>query len=359
MGNKKRPNRNKSNQPKTANAKIEEFEDVKTPQEIVFDVKNKNQENNSDKPEDLPEKDNNESTNMKCETFKDCRHYKDNNYQSKFLYTLIGFSVLVLILAFIMGYNNYKSQQKIVDIQEQHYQKINAVFSNMHDKLKEKPHLYDSILNKIIKDSSFIAMGNDSYQNQLKSNQQIKSIIIGLANNVNYKDLTDELKKDSLLINNQTNLISQETKSLLELEFNKLQNEYEVLAVWGAVLTIVFLIFSFYSLFKTDDLAKQGRDGLKDIVKLQDQGDNIINKTKEKHDKQLKEFEGEILGFRSILKDLNDSKDTKNQEYEGRFAIIEAKAKQLDNMINFSKKQLDIMYQTIEMYKNKGGEENG
>jgi len=213
--------------------------------------------------------------------------------------------------------------------------------------------LYDSILNRIIKDSSFIALGKDSYQNQLKSNQEIKSIIIGLANNVNYKGLSDELKKDSLLINNQTNLISQETKSLLELEFNKLQNEYEVLAVWGAVLTIVFLIFSFYSLFKTDDLAKQGRDGLKDIVNLKEQGDKIIFDTKEKHNKLIKNFEAEISGFNSIVKDMKDSLDSKSQEFEGRFEIIEQKSKQLDNQINVSKSHLDSIYKIIESYKSK------
>lgn len=356
MGNKKRPNRNKSNQPKTPITKIEEVPHEVFHKEVIVSEKNDKYEKSDEVAEDKQEKNNNIE---KCETFKNCRHYKDNNYQSKFLNTLIAFSTFVLILGLIMVYNNYKSQEKIVNIQEQHYEQINDVFSNMHNKLNEKPHLYDSILNKIIQDSAFENVENESYVNQLKTNQQLKSIIVGLANNINYKDLSDELKKDSLLINNQTKLISQETKSLLELEFNKLQNEYQVLAVWGAVLTIVFLIFSFYSLFKTDDLAKQGRDGLKDIVKLQDQGDNIIKNTKEKHDKQLDVFSREIQGFSSILNKMNDDKNKKNEEYERKFEIIEEKAKQLDNMISFSKKQLDVIYQTIEMYKNKGGEDNG
>ena len=36
----------------------------------------------------------------------------------------------------------------------------------------------------------------------------------------------------------------EEVKALLELEFNKIQNEYETQEIWTGILTIVFLIFS-------------------------------------------------------------------------------------------------------------------
>ena len=38
--------------------------------------------------------------------------------------------------------------------------------------------------------------------------------------------------------------VRQEIKSLLELEFNHIQNEFESLEIWAGVLTVIFLIFS-------------------------------------------------------------------------------------------------------------------
>ena len=48
---------------------------------------------------------------------------------------------------------------------------------------------------------------------------------------------------------NEMKAFHQEVKSLLELEFNRIQNEFEAIEIWTGVLTVIFLIFSFYSLF--------------------------------------------------------------------------------------------------------------
>lgn len=57
----------------------------------------------------------------------------------------------------------------------------------------------------------------------------------------------------------------EEVKALLELQFNKIQNEYETQEVWTGILTIVFLIFSFYSLFKSEEMERQGKIALHSI----------------------------------------------------------------------------------------------
>ena len=57
----------------------------------------------------------------------------------------------------------------------------------------------------------------------------------------------------------------EEVKALLELQFNKIQNEYETQEVWTGILTIVFLIFSFFSLFKTEEMERQGKMALHSI----------------------------------------------------------------------------------------------
>lgn len=74
----------------------------------------------------------------------------------------------------------------------------------------------------------------------------------------------------------------EEIKSLLDLEFNKIQNEFEAFEIWAGILTIIFLIFSFYSFFKTEQLEQQGKTALR-----------LINETQTKSDELLKTLEKE------------------------------------------------------------------
>ncbi len=63
----------------------------------------------------------------------------------------------------------------------------------------------------------------------------------------------------------------QEIKSLLDLEFNRIQNEFESFEIWAGIITIIFLIFSFYSLFKTEQFERQGKETLDFIRKAEDE----------------------------------------------------------------------------------------
>jgi len=78
----------------------------------------------------------------------------------------------------------------------------------------------------------------------------------------------------------------QEVKSMLDLEFNRIQHEFESLEIWAGVLTVIFLIFSFYSLFKTEQLEQQGKAALKEVINTQIKGDKLLEKLeKDKVDK--------------------------------------------------------------------------
>ena len=45
-------------------------------------------------------------------------------------------------------------------------------------------------------------------------------------------------------------------------------------------MTILFLVFSFYSTYKVDELIKQGRDGVNDIKNLKVEGQELVENTK-------------------------------------------------------------------------------
>ncbi|MDE5560082.1 MAG: hypothetical protein K2I84_05460, partial [Bacteroidales bacterium] len=56
--------------------------------------------------------------------------------------------------------------------------------------------------------------------------------------------------RDSLRLSTERCLLEGQTKTMLDLHLNKVEHEYSNITVWAAILTILFLVFSFYSIYK-------------------------------------------------------------------------------------------------------------
>ena len=85
----------------------------------------------------------------------------------------------------------------------------------------------------------------------------------------------------------------EEVKFLLELQFNKIQNEYETQEVWIGILTIVFLIFSFYSLFKSEEMERQGKLALHSIEESEKEAQKALGSIENDKKKKLNEIRTE------------------------------------------------------------------
>ena len=152
-----------------------------------------------------------------------------------------------------------------------------TAFQSYHEILASIPSYIDTltvrkqeIILDIIKDSILTKLPKLSVKQQQALASYVESAVIAASMQMPYTSLIDKL--EASVSSNQISNIQAETKALLELEFNKIQNEYETLALWAGILTIVFLIFSFYSMFKTEELLKQGRTGVKELSDLKVQG---------------------------------------------------------------------------------------
>ena len=64
------------------------------------------------------------------------------------------------------------------------------------------------------------------------------------------------------------------THELLELQFERQQTERNILEIWGAVITIVFLVFSLYSSFRIDEMQKQAQSTLNKLETLHAKAEN-------------------------------------------------------------------------------------
>ena len=147
-------------------------------------------------------------SNNKCDN-KDCVYYKERNlfHRHHFLWAITISSIIVIGVFILLIYSYHANQEKIVNLHAQYC----VDFQNALQK------------GVVVKDSCY-------YINEVVLQKVEES---------------------------QENIAQ-----LLELQYNKLQNDFTLLSLWSSVLMIVFLVFSIYSVFKTDELMKQSRDVL-------------------------------------------------------------------------------------------------
>jgi len=187
---------------------------------------------------------------------------------------------------------------------------------------------------------------------------------------------------DKVIVDKKDAMINEDTKNLLELQYAKIQHEYQELQVWCGILTVIFLIFSFYSVFKADDLIKQGKTGLKELEEIKNSGKNkidefqnesklIIREIKDDEAKMKESFENDIWKKNEensqIIKDtLNKytEETKKNLEveldkakekfiplfnaYQEKLAKTNQSTDSLNVSLDMLKKQLDTIEERIE-----------
>lgn len=137
----------------------------------------------------------------------------------------------------------------------------------------------------------------------------------------------------------------QETKDLLEMQFAKIQHETESLQIWCGILTVVFLIFSFYSLFKTDELVQQGRDGVKELSSLQESGKMCIDEMKQNGLAKISTFETES---KEAIAKINERASAEKMKIEEEVNKKKDNAiTAIDQRINEANLMLDQKYQDL------------
>ena len=112
-----------------------------------------------------------------------------------------------------------------------------------------------------------------------------------------YAEYDKVLREDSLRLCNERALLEMQTKSMIDLHLNKVEHEYGNLTIWAAILTILFLVFSFYSIYKMDELIQQGNDGVKDIRSLKKSSEDIIEKLEATSKSEIEKTQNKIDGF--------------------------------------------------------------
>ena len=174
---------------------------------------------------------------MESCTPKDCAHFVEKDrfsvYRHKFIWMVVIATISTIVLYVMIGFMHNKSMSHIEDYAE-----------NLNRNL-----IYNLPNVELTKDSCYFV--NEHLVTQLEQN--IKAV-----------------------------------QSMLELQDARIQADFTILSIWAGVLMIVFLIFSIYSIFKTDELMRQSREGLLAVEEAKKKAEVNVQMVKEKASEQVK-----------------------------------------------------------------------
>ena len=95
---------------------------------------------------------------------------------------------------------------------------------------------------------------------------------------VNAPVLLAQLQSDSALMRREIMLSQEEKTNLVALHIEKIDNDYSQIGIWGGVLSIIFLIFGFFAIFKIEETKTEAKNTVEEV---KTQGENAIAKIAE------------------------------------------------------------------------------
>lgn len=236
--------------------------------------------------------------------------------------------VFIVTLVILTGYlchstETFKnSQEKIVNEHVKHITRVDSIFSDMKT----------------------VLLSNDS------------------VTIVNAQALLSQLQNDSALLRREILLSQKEMNHLVSLHIDKIDNDYSQIGIWGGLLSIIFLIFGFFAIFKIEETKTEARNVLDEVEKkeeeamgkvqeLQGQATKLsdsINSIRKNGENFIKDKTNE---FNKLKKSINDAQtqseerlkrinellgdiESKNEQYNRSIETMEKKKVQLETLIN-------------------------
>ena len=138
-------------------------------------------------------------------------------------------------------------------------------------------------------------------------------VIVGIQIRQSHKDIVNLYCAEVVSPSDNVQLDKTIT-SLLQLELDKIQEGMIILSIWAGVLMIVFLVFSLYSMHRSDELEKESHDNLK----MMKQASAAIKKEADDSIKEVsKKSSAELSNIHEMI-------DQHKREYEEMAAVKQA-----------------------------------
>ena len=157
---------------------------------------------------------------------------------------------------------------------------------------------------------------------------------------------------DSLRLCTERELLEGQTKAMIDLHLDKIEHEYSNITMWGAILTILFLVFSFYSLYKIDELIKQGQEGVVKINNLKTEGEKIVNQFEVEKGKVVTTIQKQL---QEIITAGNNTQQKISEQYKNAIEStkLNLTAKSETIVVDFEKQFSNITEKYKETYESQ------
>ena len=187
---------------------------------------------------------------------------------------------------------------------------------------------------------------------------EMKNVILSNDTNViaNSQELLNQLHNDSAMFRREVLLSQKEMNSLISLHIDKVENDYAQIGIWGGILSVIFIIFGFFAIFKIEEtkteaktllnnIGEQGKkvsDKNKEILRQATELNNYISSTKLECNTfivdKTKEFEALIKDIKDLdiekTKQLLDDIEIKNKNYQWSVDVMNNQLQELEELIN-------------------------
>lgn len=216
-----------------------------------------------------------------------------------FLITLSVFFLLYIAYLFYAKHTLKQSQEQIIRVYNAHLNDVHKI----HQDVKE--YTLDVLLHTE-------SMNNGKHK-------------------VMPKEYQDIFYKDSLIIASELLIMQGQAQSMLTLHLNQIEHEYSNITIWAAVMGLLFLVFSFYSMFKMDDCVKRGHECVNKMENLEKESNKImekINSAKRSMDAKTSDI------VEAFSKNLNLLKDTFEKETNVRIQYFDDCIKSVQEVLS-------------------------
>ena len=187
---------------------------------------------------------------------------------------------------------------------------------------------------------------------------EMKNVILSNDTNViaNSQELLNQLHNDSAMFRREVLLSQKEMNSLISLHIDKVENDYAQIGIWGGILSVIFIIFGFFAIFKIEEtkteaktllnnIEEQGKKVSDKINILQEQAsvlNNFLNSTKSDYNTfiadKTKEFEALTEDIKALdiekTKQLLNDIEIKNNKYQWSVDMMNNQLKKLEELMN-------------------------
>lgn len=263
---------------------------------------------------------------------------------------LIILSVFTVIFIGYLIYSHHvfvQSQDNVKNCYTEHIERVDSLHLNILRYNRDVVLGIQKISDATLADSMIKAtLANTRHLSKVQSNN------LGVIIESHFKKIESlhekygqKLISDSLRLSVERELLNGQTKAMIDLHLNKIEHEYSNITLWAAILTILFLVFSFYSVFKADELIKQGTDGLKEIRRIKTQGEQTVERLNTEGEQLLKSTEEKIRGF--IMRQQRRMSESSKLFEDKKSEIDRLYSESLGNLAttkdNFSKQTNEIL----------------